>query len=175
MRQKYRRSGAAQRHIRCVRAEHAYSGTSCGSLTLEVGKSPTEVTRGRHVPGSLPSAICEFDSSSSCSWSLNRAVLETDANMVSRTSAGSARSTRSWCLRYSPWPRRQYVDGRAPQRATPWLSIDAAPRHCAPLPAALPEPQCSQISRHACAQPAAQSPGDARTCVSSLGSSWARS
>eukprot|EP00964_Phaeocystis_antarctica_P088238 scaffold56153_cov24-Phaeocystis_antarctica.AAC.1 len=29
----------------------------------------------------------------------------------------SARSTRSWCLRYLPWPRRQYVDGRAPQRA----------------------------------------------------------
>eukprot|EP00964_Phaeocystis_antarctica_P014556 scaffold8030_cov62-Phaeocystis_antarctica.AAC.1 len=49
----------------CVRAEHAYSGTSCGPLTLEVGKSPTEVTRGRHVPGSLPSAICEFTSSSS--------------------------------------------------------------------------------------------------------------
>eukprot|EP00964_Phaeocystis_antarctica_P063833 scaffold38347_cov43-Phaeocystis_antarctica.AAC.2 len=69
----------------CVRAEHAYSGTSCGSLTLEVGKSPTEVTRGRHVPGSLPSAICEFDSSSSCSWSLNRAVLETGGNIVSRT------------------------------------------------------------------------------------------
>ena len=60
------------RRTGCVRAEHAYSGTSCGSLTLEVGKSPTEVTRGRHVPGSLPSAICEFDSSSSCSWSLPR-------------------------------------------------------------------------------------------------------
>jgi len=41
--------------------------------------------RGRHVPGSLPSAICEFDSSSSCSWSLNRAVLKTGANMVCRT------------------------------------------------------------------------------------------
>ena len=42
------------------------------------------------------------------------------------------------------------------------------------LPAALPEPQSSQISRHACAQPAAQSPGDARTCVSSCGTSLAR-
>eukprot|EP00964_Phaeocystis_antarctica_P025511 scaffold14346_cov40-Phaeocystis_antarctica.AAC.1 len=52
---------------------------------------------------------------------------------------------------------------RSPQRAAPWRSIDAAPRHCAPLPAALPEPQSSQILRHACAQPAAQSPGDART------------
>ena len=69
----------------CVRAEHAYSGTSCGPLTLEVGKSPTEVPRGRHVPGSLPSAICEFTLSSSCSWSPNSAHLVTDANMVSRT------------------------------------------------------------------------------------------
>ena len=31
------------------------------------------------------SAILEFDPSSSCSWSLNRAVLETGGNMVSRT------------------------------------------------------------------------------------------
>ena len=30
---------------------------------------------------------------------------------------GGRVSTRSWCLRYLPWPRRQYVDGRAPQRA----------------------------------------------------------
>eukprot|EP00964_Phaeocystis_antarctica_P071002 scaffold43257_cov50-Phaeocystis_antarctica.AAC.2 len=35
----------------CVRAEHAYSGTSCGSLTLEVGKSPTEV---RPADGTCP-------------------------------------------------------------------------------------------------------------------------
>ena len=42
-------------------------GTSWTALTLEVGKSPTEVTCGRHVPRSLPSAICEFTSSSSCS------------------------------------------------------------------------------------------------------------
>ena len=45
-------------------------------LTLEVGKSPTEVTCGRHVPRSPPSAIIEFASSPSCSWSLNRAVLD---------------------------------------------------------------------------------------------------
>jgi hypothetical protein len=35
--------------------------------------------------------------------------------------------------------------------------------------------QSSQILRAACAQPAAQSPGDGRTCVSSYGASWARS
>eukprot|EP00964_Phaeocystis_antarctica_P085553 scaffold54060_cov36-Phaeocystis_antarctica.AAC.1 len=55
----------------------------------------------------------------------------------------------------------------------PWCTIDAAPRHCAPLPAALPEPQSSQILCHACAQPAAQSPDDARTCVRSYGASLA--
>ena len=60
-------------------------------------------------------------------------------------------------------------------QATPWRSIHASPRHCAPLPAALPEPQSSQILRHACTQPAAQSPGDARTCVSSYGASLVRS
>ena len=43
---------------------------------------------------------------------------------------------------------------------------DAAPRHCAPLPAALPEPQSSQILRAACAMPSAQSLGDAQTFVS---------
>ena len=44
-------------------------------------------TAPRHVPRSLPSAIAEFTSSPSCtcSWSLNRAVRETGANMVSRT------------------------------------------------------------------------------------------
>ena len=94
--------------------------------------------------------------------------------MVSRTPR-SACSTRSRCLRYSPWPRRQYVDGGAPLQATPRRSTHAAPRLCAPLPAALPEPQSSQILRAACAQPAAQSPGDARTCVSSYGASWAGS
>eukprot|EP00964_Phaeocystis_antarctica_P046065 scaffold26561_cov86-Phaeocystis_antarctica.AAC.2 len=75
-----------------VRAEHAYSGTSWGALTLEVGKSPTEVPPGRRLPVAPPSAIIEFTSSSSCSWSPNRAVLETDANMVSRTNDQGARA-----------------------------------------------------------------------------------
>ena len=35
-----------------VGAEHAFSGTSWAALTLEVGKSPTQVTCGRHVPRS---------------------------------------------------------------------------------------------------------------------------
>eukprot|EP00964_Phaeocystis_antarctica_P009266 scaffold5023_cov55-Phaeocystis_antarctica.AAC.2 len=67
------------------------------------------------------------------------------------------------------------TDERRSARHPAWRSIDAAPRLCAPLPAALPEPQRSQILRHACAQPAAQSPGGARTCVSSYGASLARS
>ena len=68
-----------------VGAEPRVPGTSWTALTLEVGKSPTEVTCGRHVPRSPPSAIIEFASSPSCSWSLNRAVRETGANMVSKT------------------------------------------------------------------------------------------
>ena len=55
------------------------------TLTLEVGKSPTEVRWRRQLTTVLPSAIFEFASSSSCSWSSNRAVLETGANMVSKT------------------------------------------------------------------------------------------
>ena len=52
---------------------------------------------------------------------------------------------------------------------------------CAPLPAALPEraselSELSNFLRDACAQPAAQSPGDARTCVRAhMGDSCARS
>ena len=55
------------------------------ALTLEVGKSPTEVPPRRRLPVAPPSGICEFASSSSCSWSSNRAHLKTSANMVSRT------------------------------------------------------------------------------------------
>eukprot|EP00964_Phaeocystis_antarctica_P001187 scaffold641_cov67-Phaeocystis_antarctica.AAC.1 len=48
-----------------VRAEHAYSGTSWGALTLEVGKSPTATRWRAELPVVQRSAICEFDSSSS--------------------------------------------------------------------------------------------------------------
>eukprot|EP00964_Phaeocystis_antarctica_P107508 scaffold72217_cov59-Phaeocystis_antarctica.AAC.1 len=65
--------------------EHTYWRTSWGALTLEVGKSPTVVRWRRQLTSAPPSAIIEFVSSSSPSWSSNRAVLETDANMVSRT------------------------------------------------------------------------------------------
>ena len=50
------------------------SGISWTALTLEVGKSPTEVPQRQ--PVAPPSAICELASSSSPSWSLNRAVLD---------------------------------------------------------------------------------------------------
>ena len=56
-----------------VGAEPIVSGTSWGALTLEVGKSPTEVPPGRRLPVAPPSAISEFSSSSSPSWSPNRA------------------------------------------------------------------------------------------------------
>ena len=48
-----------------VCSEHAFSGISWTALMLEVGKSPTEVTRAAQLPVSLPSAISEFASSSS--------------------------------------------------------------------------------------------------------------
>ena len=51
----------------CVCTEPAYWRTSWEALTLEVGKSPTEVPPGRRLPVAPPSAICEFVSSSSCS------------------------------------------------------------------------------------------------------------
>ena len=53
---------------------------------------------------------------------------------------------------YSPWPRRQYVDGGAPLQATP---CSEAQQSCsstavrAPLPACLPEPRSSQVLRAA--------------------------
>jgi len=62
----------------CRRRTHAsaFSRTSWTALTLEVGKSPTEVPPRRRLPVAPPSAICEFASSSSHSWSSNRAVLD---------------------------------------------------------------------------------------------------
>eukprot|EP00964_Phaeocystis_antarctica_P084285 scaffold53052_cov78-Phaeocystis_antarctica.AAC.1 len=82
-----------------VSADTLFGRTSWGALTLEVGKSPTATTRRR-------SAIFEFDSSSSCSWSLNRAVLETDAN--EQDQGARARPALGACA--TPWPRRQYVE-----------------------------------------------------------------
>ena len=66
------------RGVRSRRAAHRHivSGTSWTALTLEVGKPPTEVTCDGNVPRSPPSATIEFASSPSCSWSLNRAVLD---------------------------------------------------------------------------------------------------
>jgi hypothetical protein len=129
---------------------------------------------------------CEFASSSSraladprscplqpCAFSRRRAP-------IWRAGPRSARSTR-WCLRYSPWPRRQCMlyspEERLCKRKSPWRSTHAAPRLCAPLPAA-PSARASELSNLAgrlvrCAQPAAQSPGDGRTCVSSYGASSA--
>jgi len=71
-----------------------------------------------------------------------------------------ARATRSWCLRATrpAWPRVavNMLDEERRCKRHPGAASMAAPRLCAPLPAALPEPQSSQILRHACAQPAAQ-------------------
>ena len=103
---------------------------------------------------------CEFASSSSRALADPRSrsaptvcVLSTTRRApIWRAGPRSARSTR-WCLRYSPWPRRQCIlystEESLCKRKSPWRSIHAAPRLCAPLPAALPEPQSSQILRAA--------------------------
>ena len=62
-------------HCGGLGAEPAFSETSCGAPTQEAGKSPTEVPRGRRLPVAPPSAISEYVSPSSYSWSLNRALL----------------------------------------------------------------------------------------------------
>ena len=74
-----------RKHTGGVGPEPRVSRISWGALSLEAGKSPTEVTCGRHVPRSPPSAISEFASSSSPSWSLNRAHLETGTDTVCRS------------------------------------------------------------------------------------------
>ena len=66
-----------------VGAEPIVSGTSWGALTLEVGKSPTEVPPARRLchAASGPS-VGDFRVlfvASSPSWSPNRAVFETGA------------------------------------------------------------------------------------------------
>ena len=74
-----------------VRAEDACWRISWSALLQEAGKLPTEVTRGRHVPMSPPSAISEYASPSSCSWSLNYALLETGADKVVHHQGARAR------------------------------------------------------------------------------------
>ena len=92
-----------------VGSEPRVPGTSWSALTLEAGKSPTEVTRGRHVPMSPPSAISEYASPSSCSWSLNYALLETGADKVVHHQG--ARARRAPQSTYRPhMPPGQYVD-----------------------------------------------------------------
>ena len=74
-----------------VCSEQRVRGTSWSALTLEAGKSPDEVARGRHVPMPPRQAISEFASPSSCSWSLNYALLETSADKVVHHQGARAR------------------------------------------------------------------------------------
>ena len=91
----YRRSSFAIYGTGGVSAEPSYSGTSWTALALEVGKSPTRpllhgelscpCSSDRRFASSSTDPFYEFTSSSSPSWSSNRAVLDMGANMVSRT------------------------------------------------------------------------------------------
>ena len=79
------------------------------ALTLEAGKSPTEVRWRRLLPTVPPSSISEYASPSSCSWSLNYALLEMGADVLVQYQG--ARARRAPQSTYRPHrPPGQYVD-----------------------------------------------------------------
>jgi hypothetical protein len=119
----------------CVRAEHAYRGTSWTALTLEVGKSPTEVTCGRHVPRSLPSAICEFTSSSSPSWSLNRAVLDDGRQHGDQDQGARARPALGACATRPGHAVNMLAEERRCKRhpGAASMQLHGTARHCRQL------------------------------------------
>jgi len=140
-----------------VSAQNTLSRGSAGprsALTLEVGKPPTEVTRAPELP--VSSLRRRFASSlrrrALAELILERAVLDDrGANMVCRTKERAcdllsvpglpALVTQStcWLLRSASACKRH------PGAASMQLH---APRLCAPLPAALPEPQSSPSQPH---------------------------
>ena len=162
-----------------VRAEPIVSGISWTALTLEVGKSPTEVPPGRRLPVAPPSAISEFASSSSPSCPDPRTVQfsyddgrqhgEQDQGARARPALGACATRPGHAVNMLAEERRCK---RRPGAAS--MQLHGCARHCRQL--CLTEPQSSH-SNLACRlrQPAAQSPGEGRTCVSSYGVSWASS
>ena len=67
-------------------------------LALEIGKSPTEVTRARHVPESRPSAaIFEFDSPPIPSWSLHPCASRDGRQRGEQDQGASARPALGAC------------------------------------------------------------------------------
>jgi hypothetical protein len=118
-----------------VFSEHAFSGTSWAALTLEVGKSPTEVTCGRHVPRSLPSAISEFTSSSSCSWSLNRAVLDDGRQHGEQDQGARARPALGACATRPGHAVNMLAEKRRCKRhpGAASMQLHGCARHCRQL------------------------------------------
>jgi hypothetical protein len=197
--------GAGQRVIRdtgCVGAEHAFSGISWTALTLEVGKSPTEVSPGKggcrwHLGRRFASSLRRRAQKL---ISPNRAVLSTTLGRQhgELQNQRSARATRSLgaCATRPDHAVDMLAEERLCKRHPGWRSIHAAPRLCAPelsylisYPTAGSSARdsrgcarhcrqlCQSLTEHsnlACRlRPAtAQSPGGGRTCVSSYGVSW---
>ena len=102
--------------------------------------------------------------------------LDKGANVVSRTRE-CAIDPLSWSLRYSPWPRavNMLLDERRSARhpGAASMQLHGCACHCRGCAAGCSARASvlSNLAPDACAQPAAQSPGDARTCVSSCGAS----
>ena len=128
----------------CLLEDHSWT-----ALTLEVGKSRPGCA------GVAPrSAICEFASS-------GRALADPPTVRFSRDGRqqgeqdqeARARPAPGACATRPGHAVNMLADEerRCKREATPWRSIHAAPWLCAPLPAALPEPQSSRILRAACA------------------------
>ena len=118
-----------------VGAEHAFSGTSWTALTPEVGESPTEVTCGRPVPRSPPSAIIEFASSPSCSWSLNRAVLDDGRQHGEQDQGARARPALGACATHPGHAVNTFPEERLCKRhpgAAP-MQLHGCARHCRQL------------------------------------------
>ena len=163
---RYTRYGVRRR---IVGAEHAFSGIRWTALTLEVGKSPTEVSPGKggcrwHLGRRFASSLRRRAQKL---ISPNRAVLSTTLGRQhgELQNQRSARATRSLgaCATRPDHAVDMLAEERLCKRHPGWRSIHAAPRLCAPeLSYLISYPtagssarasQSTQILRAACAQP----------------------
>ena len=102
---------------------------------LEVGESPTEVTCGRPVPRSPPSAIIEFASSPSCSWSLNRAVLDDGRQHGEQDQGARARPALGACATRPGHAVNMLAEERRCKRhpGAASMQLHGCARHCRQL------------------------------------------
>ena len=158
-----------------VRAEPTYWGTSWTALVLEVGKSPTEVPPGRRLPGGTsvgdyrvhfvvePKLVPQPGASRQrrqCGEQ-DQGVRDRPALSACATRPGHAVNMLLDERRSARHPGAAYRCNSTALRTTAGCSARAS--------------ELSNLAPRLRPQPAAQSPGDARTCMSSCGTSLARS